>query len=69
MIENLGLDRVRIVLIGQNGTFGDVIVGSVETAELVCKDAGVTIGSWDRETSAQLVVSRADRRKMAGTGR
>ncbi|MDQ2848180.1 MAG: hypothetical protein M3Y77_17925 [Actinomycetota bacterium] len=69
VIERLGADRARIVLIGSDGSFGDVVVDSVEAAEEACRLAGIDVGSWDRETAAKLVTNRGDRTKMAGTGR
>lgn len=69
VINYLGNARVRIVAIAADGTFGDAVVPSVAEAEEVCQRAGVDVGSWDRETSAKVAISPADRRKMAGTGR
>ncbi|MGI8418819.1 MAG: hypothetical protein ACR2P2_22005 [Nakamurella sp.] len=69
LVERLGADRARIVLMGPSGAFGDAVVGSVEAAEEACRQAGITVGTWDRETATKLVISRADRTKMAGTGR
>lgn len=69
LVERLGAARARIVLIESDGTFGDVVVDSVDAAEEACRQAGIAVGSWDRETAAKLLTSRADRTKMAGTGR
>lgn len=69
VIAHLGRSGARIVAIGPDGSFGDAVVGSVAAAEEVCRRAGVPTADWDRETSAKLVVSPADRTKMAGTGR
>ncbi|MDQ6659320.1 MAG: hypothetical protein M3Z00_14060 [Actinomycetota bacterium] len=69
MIESLGAERARIVLIGSDGSFGDVVVDSVAAADQACRLAGINVGSWDRETAAKLVIHRSDRTKMAGTGR
>lgn len=65
----LGRGRTRIVAVAGDGTFGDAVVESIEAAGEVCRQAGVTVGEWDRETSGRVAVSPADRRKMAGTGR
>lgn len=69
VIEHLGRSGARIVAIGADGTFGDAVVESVAAAEGVCRQAAVPTTDWDRETSARLVVTPADRTKMAGTGR
>ena len=69
VINYLGRPGARVIVIAADGTFGDVVVSSVEAGERACAAAGVTVGSWDRETSAKLTTSPADRTKMAGTGR
>lgn len=69
VVQYMGERRARIVLIAPDGTFGDAVVESVEAAQEVCRRAGVELADWDRDTAAKVVVSPADRRKMAGTGR
>ena len=69
VINYLGRPGARVVVVADDRAFGDVVVSSVEAGERACAAAGVTVGTWDRETSAKLTPSPADRRKMAGTGR
>jgi hypothetical protein len=69
LINHLGRSGARIVAIGPDGTYGDAVVESVAAAEDVCRRAGIPTAHWDRETSAKLVLTPADRTKMAGSGR
>ena len=69
MVNHLGRRGARIVVIGADGVFGDVVVSSMAAAERVCAEANVTVGTWDRQTSALLTPEPADRKKMRGTGR
>lgn len=68
-IEYLGRNGARVILLGGDGIYGDVVLGSVELADRVCAAAGLRTAEWDRERSAALRISAADRRRMAGTGR
>jgi hypothetical protein len=69
VVNHIGRRGARVVLIAADGNFGDVVVSSVAAAERVCSEAGLTVGSWDRQTSALLSPEPADRIKMRGTGR
>jgi len=69
VVNHLGRRGARIVVIAADGVFGDVVVSSMAAAERVCAEANVTVGTWDRQTSALLTPEPADRRKMRGTGR
>ena len=69
VVNHMGRRGARIVVIGADGVFGDVVVSSMAAAERVCAEAGVTVGTWDRQTSALLTPEPADRTKMRGTGR
>ena len=69
VIEHLGRVGARIVAVAPDGRYGDAVVGSVEIATLVCARAGLDVRTWDRELSALITLSPADRRRMAGTGR
>lgn len=68
LVEVVGGGRIRIVLCAP-GQFGDVMADSPEQAAAWCAEAGVELGEWDRERAAQIAVSDADRRAMAGSGR
>ena len=41
----------------------------MDEAAAVCAAAGITVGTWDRELTALVTPSKADRVRMAGTGR
>jgi hypothetical protein len=69
VIENIGRIGARIIAIAPDRAFGDAVVSSVEAARKVCERAGLEIREWDRELTAALTLSPADRRRMAGTGR
>lgn len=73
-VEHLGRNGARVILLGGDGVYGDVVLGSarqggVELAEQVCATAGIPVADWDRERSAAVRISPADRQRMAGTGR
>lgn len=73
-VEYLGRNGARVILLGGDGVYGDVVLGSpdrsgAELAEQVCATAGLEIAEWDRERSAAVRISPADRQRMAGTGR
>ena len=70
VITYMGRSGARIVVVAGDGAFGDAIVSGVEAGAVVCEEAGIPVADgWDRELSAQLTPSRADRERMAGTGR
>ena len=70
VISYLGRSGARIVVVAGDGAFGDAIVSGIEAGAAVCEQAGIPVADgWDRELSAQLAPSAADRERMAGTGR
>jgi hypothetical protein len=69
VIAYLGRPGARIVVVAADGGFADAVVPSMDEAAAVCAAAGVTVGSWDRDTTSMITVSHADRVRMAGTGR
>ena len=70
VISYLGRSGARIVVVAGDGAFGDAIVSGVEAGAAVCEQAGIPVAEgWDRELSARLAPSAADRERMAGTGR
>ena len=55
VIEYVGRRGARIVLVGQDGTWGDQFTDSTETARAACAKAGVTIeNEWERELVEQM---------------
>jgi hypothetical protein len=55
VIEYVGRRGARIVLVGQDGTWGDHFTDSTETAREACAKAGVTIeNAWERELVEQM---------------
>ena len=69
VVNYLGRERARVVLVGGDGIFTDAVLSSVAAAESVCAAAGVTVESWNRELNGRVRTTPADRRRMAGTGR
>jgi len=70
VINYLGRNGARIVVVADDGAFGDAVVSGVVAAAEVCRQAGIPVADgWDRELSAKISPSPADRRRMAGTGR
>lgn len=71
VVTAIGRRGARIVVVADaDGAWGDAVVDSVPQAQAVCAAAGITVADeWTRELSARVMVSPADRRRMAGTGR
>jgi hypothetical protein len=70
VITYMGRRGARIVVVAADGSFGDAIVSGLEAGASVCEQAGIPVADgWDRELSAQITPSAADRERMAGTGR
>ncbi|MDR7303397.1 hypothetical protein [Haloactinomyces albus] len=67
VVENLGHQAGgRIVLIGDDGALGDVMVADVATAESVVGAVdGLTLSDWDADTTAALQIGPGHRRRMA----
>jgi len=59
-------DQVRITLVGADGTLGDVLVRDLGAAEAVIAASSATAAEWDRELSAAVTLTRANRLRMAG---
>ncbi|QGK69737.1 hypothetical protein GIY23_09595 [Allosaccharopolyspora coralli] len=67
VVQNLGRTGARIVLIGADGAFGDVVVADVATGESVIEAVeNLTASEWDAQTTAALTIGPAHRKKMAG---
>lgn len=70
VVEPIGRVGVRVVVVAADGTYGDAVVASADTAAAMCLRAGIAVADgWTRELSASVAPGPADRRRMAGTGR
>lgn len=70
VVENLGRAGARVVLIGEDGAFGDQMVPDVPTGRaLVAAVDGLTEHEWDAETTAALRIGPEHRYRMAGVRR
>jgi hypothetical protein len=70
VISYLGRVGARIVVIADDGAFGDAVASSVAAANRICAEAGIDVADgWNRELSGRIQPSAEDRRRMAGTGR
>ncbi len=67
VVENIGQAGVRVVLVGEDGMLGDVMVGDVETGQALAEAVdGLTLSDWDTDTVGALQIGSEHRRKMAG---
>lgn len=67
VVENIGQAGVRVVLVGEDGMLGDVMVPDVETGQELAEAVdGLTPSDWDTDTVAALQIGSEHRRKMAG---
>lgn|GEM_PF-1468299 len=70
VISYLGRVGARIVVIADDGAFGDAVASSVEVGAAICAEAGIPVADgWNRELSGRATPSPQDRQRMAGTGR
>ena len=70
VISYIGRVGARIVVVADDGAYGDAVASSVDVATEICSRAGITVADgWSRELSAKITPSAEDRRRMAGTGR
>lgn len=70
VVSYLGRVGARIVVVADDGAFGDAVASSVPAANEICAQAGIPVADgWNRELSARIAPSAEDRRRMAGTGR
>jgi hypothetical protein len=67
VVEPMGQAGARVVLVGEDGAMGDVLVASTEAAEaLVAAVDGLEPGEWDAGTVNATRIGAAHRNKMAG---
>ncbi len=70
VISYIGRVGARIVVIAEDGAYGDAVASGVEAAAKICSQAGIAVADgWTRELSAKIQPTAEDRRRMAGTGR
>jgi hypothetical protein len=66
-LEHVGRGVTRVVLVGRDGAFGDVVVGSPERAALVAELAGVELHEpQERALGAQIRTGSYEWERMAG---
>lgn len=67
VVQRIGRAGARVVLVGDDGALGDVVVPSVETGEALIEAVdGVEAAKWDAETVGATVIGAEHRRRMAG---
>lgn len=67
VVQRIGRAGARVVLVGDDGALGDVVVPSVETGEALIEAVdGVEAAEWDAETVSATVIGPEHRRRMAG---
>ena len=64
VVEHLGRVGARIIVIAPDGQFGDALVSSTQAAGQVCQRAGIDVRDWDRELTARVTPTPADRQQM-----
>lgn len=70
VVSYLGRVGARIVVVAEDGAFGDAVATGVEAGNTICERAGIPVADgWNRELSAKISPSAEDRKRMAGTGR
>jgi hypothetical protein len=68
-VEYLGRRGARVVLVGADGTWGDLVLSDVDSAAAACAAAGVTVvDGWPRELSEAVRTSGTEWGRM-GRGR
>jgi hypothetical protein len=68
VVEYVGRERARVVVVGADGVWGDEVVPSVETGKAAAEAAGLTVkDTWDRELTAAVRTTQEDRLRMAGS--
>ncbi|WP_433262502.1 hypothetical protein ACQPZF_29665 [Actinosynnema sp. CS-041913] len=67
VVENIGLAGARVVLVGDDGAMGDVILPDAAAAEaMIAAVPDLEPHEWDRETTAATKIGPAHRHRMAG---
>lgn len=67
VVEHIGNAGARVVLVGEDGAMGDVVVhGGVPVAEALVAATEVESATWDSSTVAATKIGSKHRRAMAG---
>ncbi len=67
VVERIGRAGARVVLVGQDGALGDVVVPDVETGNALVEAVGdLESAEWDADTVGATVIGPEHRRRMAG---
>ncbi|OQO93738.1 inositol phosphorylceramide synthase [Saccharomonospora piscinae] len=67
VVQRIGRAGARVVLVGDDGAMGDVVVPDVATGEaLIAAVADVEAAEWDAETVGATAIGARHRRRMAG---
>jgi hypothetical protein len=67
VVSHLGRRGARIVLVGADGAWGDVVAPDVDSAKAACEAAGVTVaGAWERELAEAVRTTSVEWRRMGG---
>lgn len=70
VVQNVGRTGARVVLVGDDGAMGDIMVPDPAAGEaLVAKIEGLELSEWDRETVSATKIGAGHRRKMAARTR
>ena len=65
VVANIGRAGARVVLVGNDGAMGDIVVPDVATGSAVIDAAGAQPAEWDRDTVAATRIGPRHRRRMA----
>lgn len=69
MLEHLGRPGARIVLIGADGRWEDLVLSDLATAGRVCEQAGIEVAEvGSRDLRARMHDTRAEWRRMGDPG-
>jgi hypothetical protein len=67
VVEYVGRGRARVVVVAADGVWGDEVVPDLESGKAAAEAAGYTVAdSWDRELTAKVKTTDADRLRMGG---
>ncbi len=67
VVSHIGRRGARIVLVGADGAWGDVVAPDVDSAKAALDAAGVTVAdSWGRELVESVRTTPAEWRRMGG---
>ncbi|GAB3492436.1 hypothetical protein [Amycolatopsis cihanbeyliensis] len=68
VVEHVGRGGARVVLVGDDGALGDIVVPGPATGEaLVAAVADLELSSWDADTVNATEIGARHRRRMAAS--